>query len=115
MADRHTPETPILRLRRFVQWAMSEGMCDNEREFEQQCGLSQRYISNNDSKGKGNLGTEILGRIIKTYPQLDLAWLCTGEGDMILREHVLYYGYQKAYEGAMMQIEALNKIIQVTK
>lgn len=105
-------QTPILRLRDFVQWAKSKGLCESERDFERQCCLSSNYIGNNIGNGKGNIGTEMLGRIVKVYPQLNLAWICTGNGDMVLSDHAVNMDYKQAYEGAMMQVEALNRIIK---
>lgn len=106
-------DTPVQRLRRFVEWAQGAGLCKNESHFERMCGLSKRYIYNNVVTGRGNIGTEMLGRIIKAFPQLNLAWICTGEGPMLMREEDgLNADYKMAYEGAMMQIEALNRIIQ---
>ena len=51
-----TDQTPILRLREFVRWAQSEGLCDNERDFERRCCLSAKYVVNNAQNGKGNIG-----------------------------------------------------------
>lgn len=109
-----TTQTPIQRLRYFVKWAQSQGMCKSEFDFERQCGLSTRYIVNNVHTGKGNIGSEMLGRIVKTFPQLNLVWLCTGEGAMVLQggDNALNADYKQAYEAAMMQIEALNRIIR---
>ncbi len=114
MADRHTPETPILRLRRFVQWAQSQGLCKSEYDFERKCSLSPKYITNNANTGKGNIGTEMLGRIVRVFPQLNLAWLCTGDGAMLTTgsDNTLNADYKQAYEAAMMQVEALNRIIK---
>ena len=104
--------TPILRLREFVKWAQMQGMCKSEHDFERKCSLSPKYISNNMHTGKGNIGTEMLGRIIRVFPQLNLAWLCTGDGGMLLSEpKPVNVDYKQAYEAAMMQIEALNRII----
>lgn len=106
-------DTPVQRLRKFVEWAQGEGLCRNESHFERLCGLSNRYIYNNISSGKGNIGTEMLGRIVKVFPRINLAWICTGEGAMLMREEDgLNADYKMAYEGAMMQIEALNRIIK---
>lgn len=109
-----TDQTPILRLREFVRWAQSEGLCDNERDFERRCCLSAKYVVNNAQNGKGNIGSEMLGRIIKVYPQLNLAWICTGEGPMIMQggDNALNADYKQAYEAAMLQVEALNRIIK---
>lgn len=107
--------TPIQRLREFVKWTQSQGLCRNEYDFERQCGLSAKYISNNANTGKGDIGTKMLGRIIQAFPQLNLAWLCTGDGPMLMQSNAdnsLNADYKQAYEAAMMQIEALNKIIK---
>lgn len=54
-----------------------------------------------------------LGRIVKAFPQLNLAWICTGEGAMTMQGGGdLNADYKQAYEGAMMQVEALNRIIK---
>ena len=107
-------QTPIQRLREFVQWAQSQGLCKSEYDFERKCSLSAKYISNNMHTGKGNIGTEMLGRIVKAFPQLNLAWICTGEGAMLMQggDNALNADYKQAYEGAMMQVEALNRIIK---
>lgn len=105
--------TPILRLREFVKWAQMQGLCKSEYDFERICSLSPKYISNNANSGKGNIGTEMLGRIIKAFSQLNLAWICTGEGAMLINgESNLNADYKQAYEAAMLQIEALNRIIK---
>lgn len=107
--------TPIRRLREFVKWAQSQGLCKSEYDFERICSLSPKYISNNMHTGKGNIGTEMLGRIIKAFPQLNLAWICTGEGAMNMQsggDNTLNADYKQAYEAAMLQIEALNRIIK---
>ena len=105
--------TPIQRLREFVKWAQTKDLCKSEYDFERRCSLSPKYISNNMNTGKGNIGTEMLGRIIRVFPQLNLAWLCTGDGPMLVQGGGdLNADYKQAYEGAMMQVEALNKIIR---
>lgn len=107
--------TPILRLREFVNWTKLQGLCKSEYDFERQCSLSPKYITNNAHSGKGNIGTEMLGRIIRVFPQLNLAWLCTGDGYMLLPgedQNACHNDYRQAYEGAMLQIEALNRILR---
>ena len=105
--------TPIQRLREFVKWAQAQELCKSEYDFERKCSLSPKYITNNYHTGKGNIGTEMLGRIIKVFPQLNLAWLCTGNGAMLNQGgEDLNADYKQAYEGAMMQVEALNRLIQ---
>lgn len=106
------PNTPIARLRVFVKWAKSENLCKSESDFERLCNLAPKYIANNSATGKGNIGTEILARIIRIFPQLNLAWICTGEGSMLFIDpSSINYDYKQAYKGAMLQIEALNRIV----
>lgn len=114
-AQRQLPEqSPILRLREFVRWAQIQGLCKSEPDFERLCGLSTRYIVNNVHTGKGNIGSEMLGRIVKAFPQLNLAWICTGDGAMLMQggDNALNADYKQAYEAAMLQVEALNRIIK---
>lgn len=111
--DNTTIQKPIDRLRLFVEWARRESLCSSENDFERQCGLCYKYIANNKATGKGNIGTEMLGRIIRVYPQLNLPWLCTGAGPMTnTGADAINMDYKQAYEGAMAQIAALNNIIR---
>lgn len=109
-------QIPIQRLREFLQWAQSEELSKSEFGFERMCSLSPKYLSNNMRSGKGNIGTEMLGRIVRVFPQLNLTWLCTGEGFMLStgdgENTTLNADYKQAYEGAMMHVEALNRIIR---
>lgn len=62
------------RLLEFIKYLnISQG------RFEKQVGLSNGYI-NNLSK---DIGSEKLQRILGTYPELNLDWLLTGEGEML--------------------------------
>ena len=74
--------TPIKRLMEFVEWAIENELCSSYSDFERKSSLAPRYIMNNNSMGKGNIGTEMLGRIVRAFPQLNLVWLCTGDGSM---------------------------------
>ena len=47
------------------------------REFERSCGLGRGNISNMT----GALGSDKLSKIIDTYPDINLYWLLTGEGE----------------------------------
>lgn len=57
-----------LDLRKFVRWTQAQGFFVAEIDFERQCGLSTKFVANNSSTGKGNIGTEMLGRIIRKFP-----------------------------------------------
>lgn len=83
--------------------------------FEAYCELSNRYIYNSIRNGKGAIGTDIIARIVDKFPELNVKWLCTGKGNMIETDIDANVNYKAAYEGAMMQIEALHKIIEENK
>ena len=84
-------------------------------EEEAYCELSNRYIYNSIRNGKGAIGTDIIARIVDKFPELNVKWLCTGKGNMIETDMDANVNYKAAYEGAMMQIEALHKIIEENK
>ncbi len=103
---------PVERLRLFAKWANEQGYVKGETAFEKHCGLSVRYIANSLSGGKsGDMTTAIISRIYEKFPMLSLVWLCTGKGKMIDYNQQTDINYKEAYEGAMQQIVALNKII----
>ncbi len=48
---------------------------------ERSCGIANGYLKK-QKKGKGTIGSEILERVHQHYPELNLLWLLTGEGEM---------------------------------
>lgn len=50
--------------------------------MERTCGLSNGYIGKQDH-GKGSIGSNVLAKIEKHYPDLNLIWLVTGKGQML--------------------------------
>lgn len=105
-------ERAIDRLRKFIAFLKEKKMVKGEVAFESSCGLSNKYISN-ASKGKGTIGSDILSRISAKYPELNIKWICSGEGDMITIDNGMNICYKKAYDGAMMQVEALREILRI--
>lgn len=110
--NRECPDSPVSRLLQFVDWTIENGLCSSMLDFERTCGLSSRYLINAGQTPKLDFRVEKIGRIARQFPQLNLRWLCTGEGSMIKSESQRSDGYREAYEAAMLQIEALNKIIR---
>lgn len=108
-------ERAIDRLRKFARYARDKGVVKGENSFEAYCELSNRYIYNSIRNGKGAIGTDIIARIVDKFPELNVKWLCTGKGNMIETDIDANVNYKAAYEGAMMQIEALHKIIEENK
>ncbi len=49
--------------------------------FEHNCGLSNGYLGK-QFRGKGSVGSAVLEKIKMQYPELNIYWLITGEGNM---------------------------------
>ena len=50
-----------------------------QNAFEENCGISNGYISNN----RGSLGSKIISKISLRYPELNTVWLITGQDGML--------------------------------
>lgn len=55
--------------------------------FERKIQLSNGYLSK-QLRNLGSVGTDILFKIYEQYPELNILWVITGEGEMILPEAV---------------------------
>ncbi len=64
---------------RLKEFATFQGL--SIRAFEERCGLNRGNISN--MSDDGNIGSDKLSKIFDSYPSLNLAWLLTGEGEML--------------------------------
>ena len=51
------------------------------RSFEEKCGLGRGNVSNMSQYG--SIGSDKLSKIFDTFPDADLYWLLTGEGEML--------------------------------
>ena len=77
-------ERSIDRLRKFILYLKQNKMITGDSQFEKACGLSNKYVANTATKGRpGTMGTDIISRIHSKYPELNITWLCTGDGDML--------------------------------
>lgn len=52
------------------------------RQFDISIGASNGYTLRM-SKNKASIGSDVLERILKAYPDLNVVWLLTGEGHML--------------------------------
>jgi len=68
------------RLLEFIEYVNS-----NQRRFEIDCSISQGYVNNI----RESIGTSVLNRILKRYPELNKIWLLHGEGEMLLVNNFL--------------------------
>ncbi len=65
------------RLIQFIEYA---GL--SARQFDLSIGTSNGYTLRM-KKNHASIGSDVIETIIKTYPQLNLIWLMTGEGEML--------------------------------
>ncbi len=67
----------IDRLIQFIEYA---GL--SARQFDISIGAANGYTLRM-KKNHASIGSDVIENIIRTYPQLDVVWLLTGEGGMI--------------------------------
>lgn len=67
----------IDRLMQFIEFV---GL--SARQFDLSIGASNGYTLRM-KKNSASIGSDVIENIIRTYPQLNLVWLITGEGDML--------------------------------
>ena len=77
--------TAIERFVRFHKHLQLTEMYPGRNALEEKLGVSSGYITKAFSK-KSAMGSDLLERIMRLFPQLNIVWLLTGEGDMILEE-----------------------------
>ncbi len=56
------------------------------RQFDISIGTANGYILRM-RKNNASVGSDVIERIVKEYPQVNLVWLITGKGDMFIEEH----------------------------
>lgn len=81
----------IDRLYDFAIWCKTTKLVKTINEWEVKCGLGARYLTNTVLSAKGSVGADILDKVYRTYPMLNLSWVITGEGGMlVLEKHAKY-------------------------
>lgn len=68
---------PIERIAIFIHFKKI-----SPHAFEQKINLSNGYFSK-QLKHLGSVGSDILIKIYQSYPELDILWILTGEGQML--------------------------------
>ena len=56
--------------------------------FERTCGIANGYLKK-QMKGKGSIGSKIVERITDKYKDLNITWLLTGNGHMVITNYPL--------------------------
>ena len=100
------PQRAIDRLRDFVFHLKLDKRITGDSQFEAMCGLANKYLSNSSQPGRpGTIGSDVIARVHTVFPELNITWLCTGEGDML--NAVRVYGNE-----AYSDIEKMEKMIR---
>ena len=69
---------------RILQFIDFKGLSKNE--FSKIMGLSNSYMTKM-GVNKGNIGSQIIEKIVRIYPEINLSWLITGDGEMLVSEN----------------------------
>ncbi|BFP43028.1 hypothetical protein FGF1_38730 [Flavobacteriaceae bacterium GF1] len=92
----------IDRIIQFIQYA---GL--SARKFDMSIGASNGYTLRM-KKNHASVGSDVIENIVRTYPQLNLIWLITGEGEMLNPdEAVLHTG-----KLSKSQIKEIEEIVE---
>jgi len=70
----------IDRLTQFIKFA---GL--SARQFDISIGASNGYTLRM-KKNNASIGSDVIENILKVYPQLNVVWLLTGEGEMLKKQ-----------------------------
>jgi hypothetical protein len=90
------------RLMQFIKYA---GL--SARQFDISIGASNGYTLRM-KKNSASIGSDVIENIIQKYPQLNLIWLITGEGEMLNPDLATLQSGELPYE----QKRELEKIIE---
>lgn len=73
----------IDRLYKFASWCKEKKYVKTLNEFEVVCGLGTKYLSNTLQSPKGSVGAEVMEKVYRQFPTINLTWVVTGDGEMI--------------------------------
>ncbi len=76
----------IDRLYKFASWCKEKKYVKTLNEWESVCGLGGKYLSNTLQSPKGSVGAEVLEKVYRQFPTINLTWVVTGEGVMTLSD-----------------------------
>jgi hypothetical protein len=72
-------------INRIIHFISEMGM--SARQFDLSIGTANGYILRME-KNNASVGSDVIERIAKKYPKINLVWLITGEGEMFVTEPV---------------------------
>ncbi len=91
--------------KRIREFFYSKGL--DLKTAESRCGYARGFLS-----AGGVVGSDKLEKLVAAYPEIDLNWVVTG----VVREDNIKMPesntYKDAYHAAMLQISALNRLVE---
>lgn len=93
---------------RLIEFIKSNKM--SNRAFEKELGLSNGYINNITS----SIGIDKLQRITLRYPELNLTWLLTGEGEKLKKYPTQTINDQTLHEESVpLRLNSMEGLIEI--
>ena len=87
---------------RLMQFIKHSGI--SARQFDISIGAANGYTLRMN-KNKASIGSDVIENIVRTYPQLNVVWLITGEGEMLKSE-----AEQELQDFEQLPVEKRNEI-----
>ena len=103
--------TAIERFVRFHKHLQLTEMYPGRNALEDKLEVSKGYITKAMTK-KSAMGSDLLERIMRLFPQLNIVWLLTGEGDMILEEDDSKYQVKDYRDTIINKMKDNNEFIR---
>ena len=77
------------------------------RQFDISIGAANGYTLRMN-KNRASIGSDVIENIVRTYPQLNVVWLITGEGEMLNpREKLEILDFEQLPRAKQEEIEAI--------
>lgn len=106
-------ETVINRMMQFAEWCKATKRCKSKSDFERKCGLTHNYLYNTTINTKSNVGVDHIAKIHKVFPELNIVWVITGKGSMLVNDSEKPdEGYREAYKALLDKLSMLKAMIE---
>lgn len=100
MKTQKQEESPVKQ--RLATFAKSQQI--SVRKFERSCGLTEGYIN----AIRVAPGPDKVAMILKAYPELNVDWLLTGEGEMVKKEEKVSGEVKRLMDLVLSQQETIR-------
>ncbi|MCD8287628.1 MAG: hypothetical protein LUC18_02160 [Porphyromonadaceae bacterium] len=100
-------ERPIERLIRFMKRMTEARRVMGLMDFSKKCGIATSFIYTQQRQG-GSVSSTTMAKIAENFPELNLAWLCTGKGRMIT-DIRLFNIYKKELKAVLESVDTIHE------